>query len=121
MNIQGGVSRFPPYDTSILSITSTQLDPKCQQVSEYMRQSGIPCEVTPNQTVVENGCAYTVENGCHIKLVQHSPYLVNPLWWSKLQKRFGLDCAHLEVVGKYKGCIYDYFRVSSCPGRGPNP
>lgn len=58
---------------------------------------------------------HSIESGCQIKFGSHHPYQINLLFWLKLKEAFQLECAHLEVEGKYKGCIYDYFDSSKCP------
>lgn len=108
-------------DNSTLSISSPHIN-NCQEVAEYMRKCQLPCHVIPNYTVVPGKATaqsahpeYTIETGCQIKFGSHHPLLINPLFWSKLKSTFQLQCAHLEVEGKFKGCIYDYFTVSKCP------
>ena len=46
----------------------------------------------------------------------HDSSVINRGLWVELKNKFGLNCAHIEVEGKFKGCIYDYFRKSDCPG-----
>lgn len=120
----------PTRDNSTLSISSPHIN-HCQDVAEYMRKCKIPCHVVSNYTVVAPSTQpkqpkqpkqpeqkeYIIEKGCQIKFGAHHPYLINPLFWSKLKNTFQLQCAHLEVEGKFKGCIYDYFSVSKCPPR----
>ena len=105
------------HDNSILSISSPSIQ-SCNDVAEYLKKAKLLCHVTSNVSVV---CVdakkeqYEIENGCQIKFGSHHTYLVNPLFWSKLKQQFGLECAHLHIEGKFKGCIYDYFRHSTCP------
>lgn len=104
-------------ENSTLSISSPSIN-NCEEIANYLLQSKIPCHVISNTSVVstnESTDTYAIEKGCQIKFGSHHPYLINPLFWSKLQKRFGLVCAHLHIEGKFKGCIYDYFRESDCP------
>ena len=102
-------------DNSNLYISSTNIK-NCYQVAEYMRQCKIKCNVVSNESVVYQDNKYLLEKGCQIKLVNHPPSLINPLFWNNLKSKFKLECAYLEVEGKYKGCIYDYFLKSQCPG-----
>lgn len=112
--------RHPIRDSSTLSISSPHIN-SCQDVAEYLKQCNIACHVTPNYTVVHAPTDYSgtdkyiTETGCQIKLGTHHPYLINPLFWTRLRNRFKLDCAYLEVEGKYKGCIYDYLNKTQCP------
>jgi hypothetical protein len=110
-------------DASTLSISSPHIT-DCREVADYLRQCQIVCHVTPNDTVVRTDAttgACAIEHGCQIKCGgggggSHSSQLLSPYFWARLQTRFGLDCAHLEVEGKYRGCICDFFRKSECPG-----
>lgn len=104
-------------DNSTLSISSPTIK-NCNEVAQYFLQAKIPCHVISNVSVVNTNTqkdSYAIEPGCQIKFGSHHPYLINSLFWSKLQKRFGLTCAHLHIEGKYKGCIYNYLRQSNCP------
>ena len=119
-------------DNSTLSISSPHIS-DCREVAEYMRKSGILCHVSPNYTVAhttitndsespsENNNRYAIETGCQIKFGAHSPHFLNLFLWLRLKNRFQLDCAHLEVEGKYKGCVYDYFTKTQCPHSNVKP
>ena len=104
-------------ENSTLSISSPHIK-DCSEVADYFKQCKISCHVSPNWSVVCNDVKqdqYDVETGCQIKFGNHSPYLINTLFFNKLKHRFGLTCAHLEVEGKFKGCIYNYFQPTRCP------
>ena len=113
-----------PKDNTTLSISSPAIT-DCRRVAEYFRLCQIPCHVTPNHTVIADpkydpkrhphDYAYTIENGCQIKFGSHPPQMLNSLFWTKLKNAFRLQCAHVHVEGKFKGCIYDYLRGSNCP------
>ena len=109
-------------ENSTLSISSPSIS-NCREVAEYFLGRQIPCDVTENVTVApqppskhhsENECQ--LEIGCRVRFHEHNPSLFHPIFWSQLKEHFGLTCAHLDINGKFKGCIYDYFRNSSCPG-----
>ena len=76
----------------------------------YMMKRDIPCFVSSNTTVIKNKGQFIKENGCQIKMGSHDSSTINTNFWIGLKNTFGLNCAHLEVEGKFKGCIYDYFR-----------
>ena len=103
-------------DSSTLSISSSGIS-DCRDVAEYMRMCRIPCHVTTNDTVLpsEGSGVYDIERGCQIKFGSHAATLLTPTFWTSLKSRFALSCAHLEVEGKFKGCVYDFFRQSACP------
>ena len=106
------------YDNSTLSVSSKKIT-HCQEVAEYFRQCKIQCHVTTNHTVVctdTKNDTYDMEIGCQIKFGKHSPSLIDALFWLQLKDRFDLNCAHLDVEGKFKGCIYNFLRKGMCPG-----
>ena len=107
-----------PYlmENSSLFISSPRIS-NCQEVAEYMCACNIPCHVAPNQTVAEQpDGSFCIETGCEIRFGSHPAYMLNRFTWSKLRERFGLRCGYLNVDGKFKGCIWDYFAPSACPG-----
>ena len=71
--------------------------------------------VSENTSVVPYNGVYEIEKGCRISLNSHKPKLIDLKFWNSLKDEFGLTCAHLNVEGKFKGCIYDYLRDSACP------
>ena len=101
-------------DSSELSISSKSIK-DCKDVALFFAEMGIMCSVTENTTVISDNNKFLVENGCRIKIGSHKPDLINREFWKKIKKKFNLDCAHLHVEGKFKGCIYDYIRNSYCP------
>ena len=111
-------------DDTTLSISSRAIS-DCRQVAEYLRLCKIPCHVTSNHTVIRDShydpevhphnYNYTIETGCQIKFGSHPPHMLNSLFWTRLKNAFQLQCAHVHVEGKFKGCIYDYLRESDCP------
>ena len=103
-------------DNSTLYISSPQIN-NCAEVAEYLRQSHIKCHVTSNDSIVKIKDKFIIEKGCQIKFGNHHPKLINTTFWNNLQQKFKLGCAYLEVEGKYKGCIYDYFLNSVCPSK----
>jgi len=102
-------------NSSTLSISSHVIK-DCGDVADYMMKCGIPCFVSSNTTVIKNKGQFIKENGCQIKMGSHDSSTINTNFWIGLKNTFGLNCAHLEVEGKFKGCIYDYLRGSNCPG-----
>ena len=36
--------------------------------------------------------------------------------WEELKKRHHLTCGHLNINGKYSGCILDYLEPTKCKG-----
>ena len=100
-------------NNSILSISSEKIK-DCSEVLNFLYQSGITCSITENTSVVKSNDNYVIEKGCRIIFNSHRPDVLNKKLWNSLQTKFGLNCAHLKVEGKFKGCINDYLRKSSC-------
>jgi hypothetical protein len=102
-------------NNSTLSISSHSIK-DCNDVVKYMRELKIPCLVSSNKSIIRSNGKHIIENGCQIKMVSHDSEVIDTNFWIKTKNKFGLSCAHLEVEGKFKGCIYDYLRSSNCPG-----
>ncbi len=107
-------SNIHSTNSSTLSISS-KLIKNCDAIAVYFAKSQIPCSITENRSVVEQGKEFDIEIGCQIKFGNHNPDLIDQTFWDNLKKEFGLSCAYLHVEGKFKGCIYDYLRLSACP------
>ena len=101
-------------NTSILSISSKKIT-SCDIVADFLQKNKIMCSVSENTSVVPYNGVYKIEKGCQISLNSHKPDLIDLKFWNALKEEFGLTCAHLNVKGKFKGCIYDYLRESNCP------
>ena len=101
-------------NTSILSISSKKIT-NCDIVAAFLQKNKIMCSVSENTSVVPYNGVYEIEKGCRISLNSHKPKLIDLKFWNSLKDEFGLTCAHLNVEGKFKGCIYDYLGDSACP------
>ena len=106
------------YDntTSVLSISSKKIN-NCQEVVDLLFKLKVACKVSSNNTVLRNpqNNQYSLEKGCTITFAGLKPELIKTKVWNPLQQQFDLQCAHLDILGKYKGCIYNYINKSSCP------
>ena len=71
--------------------------------------------ITPNLTVIDSIEGHYIENGCRILMGSTNIDDIKKVW-VPLKNEFNLNCAHLSIKGKYRGCIYDFFRNSNCPG-----
>ena len=98
------------YDntTSVISISSKNIN--CSKVVELLKKQKIVCSVSENASVQcdtkKNIC--WIEEGCNITLGGLKPEFINPMVWEPLKKEFNLDCAHLWIHGKYRGCVESY-------------
>lgn len=102
-------------NSSELSISSKNIN-SCIDVAKFFAKMDIMCSVTENTTVINENGKMILEKGCRIKMGSHKPEKINRNFWNKIKNEYDLDCAHLHVEGKFKGCIYDYLRESNCPG-----
>ena len=109
------------YDgtTSEIYISHSTLSSDCRNVIDTVRQLGISANVTPNKSIVWDKLLnrWNEENGCKVTLGGLKPEKIKDSVWLPLQKQFCLSCAYLTIPGRYSGCILDYCRPSSCPGR----
>jgi len=99
--------------TSILSISSKKIK-DCINVAETMRQCGINCSITQNNTIIGKD-DFTIENGCRITLSGVNHKYIEKYVWDPLKVEYDLNCAHYKIDGVYNGCIYNFIRESSCP------
>lgn len=102
-------------NTSILSISSDKFK-NCHKVLEFFKKNKIPCSITENVSIVPYKNDFKQENGCRIIFNSHKSEMIDKKFWDNIKNEFKLECAHLHVEGKYKGCIYNYLRESICPG-----
>ena len=104
-------------NSSELSISSPEII-DCVDVANMFAKMGIMCSVTENISVTPKKGKMIIEKGCRIKMGSHKPEVINNDFWDIIKKKFNLNCAHLHVEGKFKGCIYNYLRDTACPGDG---
>jgi len=79
----------------------------CAKVISILKKQKIISSITPNKSIQcdENNC--WVEWGCRIT-TPLKPEYIKPMIWKPLKKELKLDCAHLWIHGKYRGCINSY-------------
>tara|TARA_B100001094_G_C17654549_1_gene541301 strand:+ start:99 stop:443 length:345 start_codon:yes stop_codon:yes gene_type:complete len=98
--------------TSKLSISNKNLD--CNEVSKLLLEMGVCSSIIENKSIVYNNNKYNIENGCMISINGLKSEHIESRVWNPLKSRFNLGCGHLEIYGKYIGCILNYIRPSSC-------
>lgn len=103
-------------NNSTISISSVKIN-DCREVATFLASMNIACSISENISVVPYDNNMVLEKGCQIKIGGHKPEIINHSMWDKLKNKFDLTCAHIHVDGKFKGCIYDYFKESCCPGK----
>ena len=102
------------YDdvTSILSISKKpsnhwNLGPGCAKVISILKNQKIISSITPNKSIQCDNNNCWIEWGCRIT-TSLKPEYIKPMIWKPLKKELELDCAHLWIHGKYRGCINSY-------------
>lgn len=96
-----------------LSISSSTLT-SCEKVVTLLQELGLRATVVETTSVIENHRRYDVEKGCLIKFNRFDKEAL-PGVWSTIKSEFDLTCAHVDVPGVYRGCIYSYLRPPACP------
>ena len=100
-------------NNSVLSISSHKIN-NCNEVLFYLHKLGIPCSITKTKNITKLKNTFKIEKGCRILFNSHNPSMINKQFWNNFKNRFDLQCAHLNVQGKFKGCINNYFNEIDC-------
>jgi hypothetical protein len=102
--------------STILSVSSQKPGFNCKSVSQKLKDCGIECKITQNNSIVKKGCNLISEIGCDIKLINFNNKELNNKVWKPLKQSYNFNCAHLSVDKEYSGCIYGYFKDPyKCP------
>ena len=101
-------------DKPILSISSKNIT-DCSNVIKTLKKLNIIAQVNHNKSIVKENNKLIIENGCNIKFIELQKNLTLKKTWEILKKNHCLNCAHLEIPGKFSGCIYNFIRPSNCP------
>ena len=101
-----------------LSISHKAMDSKCDEVIRLLKSNNIiNSSVVPNKSIQCNGDGECwIENGCRITIGTKNIDTIQKNVWIPLQKKFNLRCGHLTLDSHYSGCVWDFWRTSSCPG-----
>lgn len=94
--------------STTISISHKKLN--CEKVAEFLGKIGIQSDVTRNISYQKTG----IEEGCRLVQTMNSRNDICNIW-ELLKNEYGLTCAHLNVNGKYDGCILNYLAPSVCP------
>ena len=100
-------------DTATLSISSNNIK-KCKDIVEMFRKTGILCSVVSNDSVIKRNNKFIIEKGCNIKFTTINLDDVEDKIWIPLKTEYSLGCAHFHVIGKFRGCIYNFLNPFSC-------
>lgn len=86
---------------------------KEQIISNTQVNKSIQCLNNLSQDYSDKKKICWIEHGCLITLPFNSPKEITKTW-NILKTNLSLTCAHLEISGKFKGCILDWERESLC-------
>jgi hypothetical protein len=96
-----------------LSVSSQKVDKNCKNLIKLLMQNNVVAKVTPNTSINPDGL---LENGCTVRLPrkygEDDKKNIKSLWETIRVDNF--NCAHLQIFGKFDGCISDYLRPSKC-------
>ena len=98
-----------------LSVSGGVIEPGCLRVINALARHNIASRVTSNTSIMPSGA---LEHGCVIRLGRKFGYddrLELSKAWSVVKDASESNCAHLQVHGKYDGCLLDYLKDSACP------
>lgn len=95
---------------AVLSFSSADFSPRCEEVVEAMRRAGLSGDVTPNRTLVDGG----EEQGCRVVLAGEKKEV--EALWKGVREKCNLTCGHAKIEKTESGCILDVLRPSLCPG-----
>ena len=102
--------------TATLSVSNKKCD--CDRIVQSLLKSGIPCSVTPNDTVIckaVNGKKKCWrEKGCRV--------VFGDIWlkddmreiWKTLKEENAFECAYVRVPGVFDGCVRDFVAETKC-------
>tara|TARA_Y100000741_G_C18173597_1_gene526335 strand:+ start:207 stop:533 length:327 start_codon:yes stop_codon:yes gene_type:complete len=96
--------------STIISVSSTNPSFNCKNVSEKLKDCGIECKLTQNNSIVKKGHRLFAEIGCNIELYNFDNKNLKTQVWEPLKHKYNFDCAHLSVSNEYGGCIHDYLK-----------
>jgi len=99
-----------------ISVSSQTTDEKCLRLIRAFSHNCINARITPTISVNDK----EIENGCLIRLAgpgnKNRKYLVKT--WHVISKTGDYECAHLDITGKFHGCILNFIHNKEfCPGK----
>ena len=100
-----------------ISISHNQLI-GCDSLIEALRTSGVNARVSSNISTMQG----KTEQGCSARFTLLSEdtlnktHTVSNVWNIIRYTHPFISCAHLQIPGKFEGCILDWLQPSTCPG-----
>lgn len=103
-------------ESAVLSVSTSKLSFNCKNVATTLKECGVQCKITKNDSIVEKNSRLFHEIGCTIELFNFDNKNLKDKVWEPLKNEYTLDCCHLSIKDKYNGCIYDYLndKKNSC-------
>lgn len=100
--------------TAILSVSSNNIN-SCKEIAKLMAENNIMCSSSANYSSICKNDKCWIEKGCNITFSNIDLTKIKPTW-NILKEKYDLTCAHLNIPGVGRSCIYDFIRESDCPG-----
>ena len=96
--------------SSTLSVSSKK-KLQCENIADFLGKAGIMVDVTSNITMLPNK-----EYGCRfVQSIQNKDEIKHT--WEILKNKYNFTCAHLNIQGKYNGCVLDFIQPTLCPDK----
>ena len=95
---------------TVLSVSTSKLSFNCKDLAKKLKDCGVQCKITQNNSIVEKRKKLFHEIGCTIELFNFDNSNLNNRVWKPIKDIYGFDCAHLIIKNEYSGCIHDYLK-----------
>lgn len=96
--------------STVLSVSTSKLSFSCRSVANKLKECGVQCKITQNNSIVEKRKKLFHEIGCTIELFNFDNANLKNQVWKPMKDEYGFDCAHLFIKNEYSGCIHGYFK-----------
>ena len=96
------------YLTTSISVSKKEYL-NCEDMANHLSKHQIISSITSNISTLphkEYGCRL-VSSTCNKNEIAHI--------WKILKDKYNFECAHLNIQGKFDGCILNYLSESKCP------
>ena len=87
---------------------STEKNISTSEIALLLAQEGFECQISENISTVKNGDKCNSELGFCISFLDLDKNDFKKKVWKPLCDRLDLNCAHVEYLNKYKGCILNW-------------
>tara|TARA_B110000046_G_scaffold158115_1_gene169885 strand:- start:3239 stop:3568 length:330 start_codon:yes stop_codon:yes gene_type:complete len=96
--------------STVLSVSSTNPLFNCKNVANKLKECGVQCKITQNNSIVEKRKKLFHEIGCTVELFNFDNTNLKNQVWKPIKDKYRFNCAHLFITNEYSGCIHGYFQ-----------